>query len=499
MLSQKYRHLFDNTHLHVDLKKRSLKSGAVTVSSQAIIFFIQLGSIMILARILTPEDYGINAMAVAITGFAGIFTHLGLSTATVQREDITHEQVSTLFWINAAIGILLTLIIASLSSVVGWFYKTSEMIWVMLALSATFTITGLSVQHSALLTRQMRFYSIAKIQVVAMLAGILVAIISGLYGFGYWALVFNTLTQVLATTAGLWLSCRWIPGLPSRHPGVLPMIKFGADLVGFNVINYFARNLDNVLIGRFHGSGPLGLYSKAYQLLMMPITKLRDPVTRVAMPALSTLQNEPQNYRNYYIKLVSILAFVSMPLVAFLFACSDQIIKVLLGSQWLGASSIFKALAIAAFIQPTSTTWGLVLLSTGQSRRYLKWGVVNSFVIIVFFIIGLQWGAYGVAVFYTIATYLLLYPTLKYCFKNTPLNPLNYFYAIWKQFIGSVVMGFCCYSLVKAMKEINDILTLIICLIIGTIVYLTFFVLVAWSSNDLKEYYSYGRQIFSKS
>ena len=163
----KYNHIFDTTQLNADLNKSSLKSGAVTITSQGIMLVLQLGSTMILARILSPNDYGINAMAVAVTGFANIFGHLGLSTVTIQRAEINHEQVSALFWINVFLGILLNVVIAALSPVVAWFYKTPELLWVMLALSTIFTISGLSIQHNALLKRQMRFYSIAKIVQIA--------------------------------------------------------------------------------------------------------------------------------------------------------------------------------------------------------------------------------------------------------------------------------------------------------------------------------------------
>lgn len=497
-MAKDYSKLFDTKHLQGDLKKRSLKSGAVTLTSQGMMFVIQLASTMILARILTPDDYGMMAMVVSITGLAAILNNLGLSMATVQRAEITHEQVSTLFWINVGVGTLVTLIVASLSPVVAWFYQTPELVWMMLVLSCNFFINGLGVQHSALLSRQMRFLSLAKIQVFSALLGIGTAIVAAKYGFGYWALVLNSVVLSLAGVIGTWLTVRWIPGRPRRDSEVLSMVKFGTDIVGFNIINYFARNLDNILIGRFHGSGGLGLYSKAYQLLMMPISNLRDPMTRVAMPALSRLQNDPGQYRNYYMKFISILAFVSMPLVAFLFVCSDQIIGLLLGSQWLGASAIFRILAIAAFIQPVSTTWGLILLSTGKSRRYFRWGVVNSIIISISFGCGLAWGAKGVASAYTIATYLLLYPTLAYAMAESPVKIYDFFISIAKPVLGSLGMGVGCWYLLNMMNQFSQIIVVAACLVFCGFAYLFFIVLFSFGFNDLKEYFSYSRVIFSK-
>lgn len=454
-------------------------------------FAIQMVSTMVLARILSPADYGMNAMAVTIIGFANIFSNLGLSTATVQRAEITHEQVSALFWINTSIGALLTALTAALSPAVASFYNTPELLWVMVSLSGIFTIGGLSIQHSALLTRQMRFHSIAIIRILSLIAGILIAFVTGYFGFGYWALVFNALTSMTVSSVGFWVSTRWVPGRPRRNTGVDSMIKFGADLVGFDVVNYFARNLDNILIGKYCGAGALGLYSKAYQLLMMPITNLRGPITNVAMPALSRLQKEPERFREYYLKCVSLLAFISMPLVAYMFVCSEPLISLLLGPQWLGTNGIFKILAAAAFIQPVSGTTGMVLISTGQSRRYLKIGIFSSFFFCISFTIGLHWGAVGVAAGYAITNYIFFFPMLFYSFKYTPINTNSFLKSISKPMLASIGMGYS-YSIFAAYtNEINNFYIISFGFIICSTTYLLFFLVIPGGIKILREYYSY--------
>lgn len=494
----KYQYIFDTSDLKDDIKRRSLRSGAITLTSQALQFVIQLGSTMILARILAPADYGINAMAVAITGFANMFSNLGLSTATIQRAEITHEQVSLLFWINAGIGLILTFIVASLSPVVAWFYKTPEMLSVMLALSSMFVINGLAAQHYALLTRQMRFLAIAIIQISALICGIIVAIIAAKNGFGYWSLIFNSLTNVSVYVLGNWIACRWVPCLPRRNVGVGSMVKFGSHIAGFDIINYFARNLDNILIGRYYGSGALGLYSKAYQLLMMPITNLRDPMTRVAMPALSRLQSDPVQYREYYLKCISLLAFVSMPLVVFMFVCSDQLIDLLLGTQWLGASKLFKILAIAAFLQPVTSTTGMVLLSTGRSRLYFVLGTVSAALTCISFLIGLQWGATGVAISYAIVNYLLLFPGLYYVFNGTSITVNDFIRTISKPLFASLAMGGGCFLILVFSVGMNTIVALSVCFIASAALYLLLFAAFSSGIGELKNYISYVKLIFEK-
>lgn len=498
MAQKDYSKLFDNKHLKTDLKKRSLRSGAVTLTSQGLLFIIHLGSTMILARILTPQDYGMMAMVVSVTGLAAILSNLGLSTATVQRAEITHEQVSTLFWINAGVGAGVTLVSALLSPVVSWFYKTPELVWMMLVLSGNFFINGLAVQHSALLNRQMRFYSLAKIQVMSALIGTGVAVLAAQHGFGYWALVINSVITSVAGVVGTWFALGWIPGLPRRDATVLSMVKFGSDIVGFNVINYFSRNLDNILIGRYYGSLSLGLYSKAYQLLMMPITNLRDPLNRVAMPSLSRLQNEPEQYRSYYMKFIGILSFLSTPVVVFMYVCAERIISLVLGPQWTGAIELFRILAFAGLIQVVGSTRGVVLLSTGKSRKYLWWGAGNAAFTILSFLIGLPWGPKGVATSYSIANYLLLYPSLFYVFKGTPMRVNDFFIAIYKPLAAGLLMGVSCFLLLFNLNSLSDVAALSGCFVVSLGVYLLALIVISGGAKDIREYYSYARLVFAK-
>lgn len=487
---------FDTKHLNTDLKKRSLRGGAVTLTSRGLSLLINIGSTMVLARLLTPQDFGMISMVAAITGFAGIFSDLGLSTATIQRPDTNQKQVSNLFWINVGLGAVITIIVAAISPVVAWFYKTPQLLWVTATLSLNFLITGLAIQHTALLFRQMQFFAIAKIQIVSTLLGISVAVIMAMHGFRYWALVANSLTASASSVVCIWLVSKWRPNLPQRKSGVRSMLRFGSDIASFNVINYFARNLDNILIGRYYGSGALGIYSKAYQLLMMPINNLRSPMDKVAIPILSSLQYEPVQYRSYYIKYISVLAFISMPLVVFMFICSDNIIRLALGQQWIGASELFKILAVCALIQPVVTTQGTVTLSTGHSRRYFWNGTGYACVIVISFIIGLPWGAKGVATAYTIANYLLIYPTLHYSFKGTPVSVMDFSSAIYRPLFAALGMGIFCFYLNHSLSKVGDVFVLIFCLFASIVVYLTILIAISGGANDLREYYAYGRLAF---
>jgi len=397
---------FDTEYLKVDLKGRSVRGGAVTMAAQGLKFFLQMGSTVVLARLLTPQDFGLIAMVTAVTGFVVMFKDMGLSMATVQKAEVNHGQISTLFWINVVLSLGVMLVIAALAPAIAWFYNEPRLTWITLALAGAFIFGGLTVQHQALLRRQMRFSALAGVEIISMSVGIVAAIIAAWYGAGYWALVIMQLAGAIAGAIAVWVACGWRPGLPVRRSGVRKMLAFGGNLTGSNVVNYFARNADKLLIGKFWGTGPLGLYAKAYGLLMLPIRQINAPIAAVAIPALSRLQNEPERYQNYYLKAISIIALITMPGVMFMIVMSKELIAVVLGSQWEGAIPIFKVFAIGAIMQPISNTTGWLFVSQGRSRDMFRWSLIGSTITVVAIIVGLPWGSLGVATSYTIFGYL---------------------------------------------------------------------------------------------
>jgi O-antigen/teichoic acid export membrane protein len=435
---------FDTEHLKNDLKARSVRGGAATMLGQGTLFVIQTASTIVMARLLTPADFGLIAMVTAITGFANLFKDLGLSLATVQRAEITYEQISTLFWVNVAVSVMIALAMAALAPFIARFYGEPRVTLITITLSLVFLFGGLTVQHQALLQRQMRFTTLAAIQVVAVSAGVSVAIVSAILGAGYWALVMMQAASALSIALGVWLVCGWRPGQPVRNAGVKSMLVFGGNITGFNVVNYFARNSDNILIGRVWGAGPLGFYSKAYSLLVLPLNQINFPIASVAVPALSRLYGDPAKYNAYYLKTISLITLVSTPLVSFFITCSDKLILLILGSQWAAASDIFRVLGFSALIQPLYNTQGWLHISAGRSDRYLRWGLIGSFVIVLGFVAGLQYGPLGVAVAYTVATWAITFPCMWYAGRSAGIRASDIFGAVGKNIaagLGSIAIS----------------------------------------------------------
>jgi len=436
---------FRTDHIEADLKSRSVRSGVVTMTTQIAKFILNLGSTAVLARMLSPADYGLVAMVTTITSFVGNFKDLGLSQATVQRSEINHSQVSTLFWINVGFGSAIMVVVMILSPLIAMFYGDGRLTALAVLLSTGFFVGGLSVQHQSLLKRQMRFGDIAKIDLVSSIIGIGSGIVAALIlpnEYEYWALAIMQVTVGIVTAVGSWLACGWRPGWFVRGAGVRSMLAFGGYLAGFNAINYFTRNADYILIGKFWGAIPLGLYTKAYNLLLLPITQINTPIGAVALPALCRLQDNPERYRSFYRMGLRLAVSLGMPVVAFLLVTADEVILLLLGEKWLSAVPIFQQLAIPSFLGTFNMATGWVYTSLGRTDRQFQVNVIISAITVASFAIGVRWGALGVATAFSCSVLITRIPSIIHCYRGTPLQLQDLWDAIGRPAMAAIAAGF---------------------------------------------------------
>jgi PST family polysaccharide transporter len=399
-------------HLQADLGGRTARGGAVTITSHLLRFVVTIAATSVMARLLSPTDYGLIGMVAFFINFVAMFKDLGLSIATIQKSEVSNDQVSTLFWVSVAFSVAIALITIALAPLIAWFYGDPRLTAITAVTSIGFLIGGLTVQHEALLRRQMRFFALVATFFVATVVGYVVGIFLAWHGYSYWALVGSQLALLSANTIGVWLVCRWRPGLPKRNAGVRSMILFGRNFTGFSVINYFSRNLDNVLLGRFWGANELGLYNRAYQLMTLPIDQINEPITSVAIPALSRLNDTTERYRQAYLRMLEKIAMLTMPAVAFMMATSDWLVQIILGPQWSQTSRIFLLLGITGLFQPIANTTGWLFLTQGRSHHMLQWGFISGPITTASIVVGLPWGAVGVATSYALTRVLLTDPLL---------------------------------------------------------------------------------------
>lgn len=392
---------------------------------------LQVGAMATLARLLVPQDFGLVAMVTVVIGFAALFKDLGLSMATVQKAQVTHEQVSNLFWINLGFSALMVALTAAVSPLVAWFYGEPRLTGITAALSGLILFGGLAAQHQALLTRQMKFGRIAAADVGGLVVGTAAGIVAAWLGAGYWALVVMQVATSFATAAGFWGLCRWRPGRWSRAAGIRSLLGFGGYLAGFNAMCYLGMCSDKVLLGWYWGARQVGYYSVAFRLLSLPLQRLTWPITAVAVPALSRLQGEPERHRKYYRTAVMTVAYLCMPGIAAMTALSDPLIELLFGRDWLPAAPIFRMLAVAALLRPVIDSGGWMFLSLGRTKRLFLFGLFSVPTLVASYAIGLRWGAKGVALGHTIAYVGIIgLPSLVCAFHRSPVRVRDFLGAI---------------------------------------------------------------------
>jgi O-antigen/teichoic acid export membrane protein len=406
----------------MQLKQTIIRGGLAKVFAQGTNFAFRIGSLMALARLLDPKDFGLVGMVTAFTGVFSLFRDFGLSSATVQRLEVTDHQVSNLFWINVAVGSALAFLLMALSPVVASFYHEPRLIWVTVVLATGFIINAAGVQHSALLQRQMRFTALAAIDVISIVVSAALAIGAAYAGLRYWALVIMTLSMTLVTTIGLWLTTSWIPAAPRRNAGIRSMMRFGGTLTANGLVVYIAYNVEKVLLGRFWGADVLGIYGRAYQLITIPTDNLNSAVGEVAFAALSRVQTDLKRVRSYFLKGYSLVLALTVPITVACALFGNDLIAVLLGPKWKEAVPIFRLLAPTILMFAMMNPFSWLLFSLGKVGRSLKIALVIAPLVITAIVIGLPHGPKGVAIAYSSAMCAWLIPHIIWCINGTGIS-----------------------------------------------------------------------------
>jgi O-antigen/teichoic acid export membrane protein len=423
-----------------DLKRKTARGALVSTFGQASNFILRTGSMVVLARILSPEDFGLVGMVTASTGFLGLFRDCGLSMATVQRASISREQTSTLFWINVAVGVLLAGLCAIAAPLMTAFYHEPRLLWVTVATGTGFVFNGLGAQHRAVLQRAMRFTTLTVIDLISLVAGIAVGVGMGFAGLGYWALVGMA---VCPPAVGAILLCTvggWIPGRPRRGAGVLSMLQYGGKLTLNSVIVYFAYNTDKILLGRFFGAQVLGIYGRAYTLINLPTENLNGTIGQVAFTALSRLQNDPERLRSYFLKGYGLFLSLVLPITMGCALFAEDIVRVFLGPKWSAAVPVFRLLSPTIFTFALINPMAWLMYATGHATRSLKIAFLIAPVVIIGYVAGLSHGPIGVATGFSIATVFLAVPVIYWATHGTPISAADTLRVVMRPFL-SILIG----------------------------------------------------------
>jgi O-antigen/teichoic acid export membrane protein len=414
-----------------DLRVQTARAGRRAAVGQGASLLIGLGSVSVLARLLAPDDFGLVAMVAVLIGVLGFFSEGGLSTATIQRKLLTQGQVSNLFWANVVAGVLVACLAAALSPLVAWVFGRPEVGRICLALSINFAITGLGVQHGALLRRRLEMNRLNIATIASAGVGALIAAAAAYGGLGYWSLVAQAVGSNAIRVILLWALCPWRPSRPSRGTGARPMLRFGSALTGANLLGYLYRKSDDLLIGWYWGAQSLGLYSRAYSLLMQPLQQAAWPIASVLLPALSRLQDDPERFRRGYRDAILAVSSVTLPVTGCMLACSRPLVLTLLGPEWEEVIGIYRALGPAAVLSSTtSIATGLAYSALGRGMQAFRWTLLSVPITVGGFAIALPYGPTWVALTLSTCQAVLCLPQLLNAFRDTPLRLRDYASAI---------------------------------------------------------------------
>ncbi len=423
---------------HSRLSALAISSAGITVVAQGMGMAVQMIATVVLARLLAPTDFGIVAMVTLFSVLLVSFGQIGLQEAVVQRDKIDHFLLSNLFWLNIATGIFLTIGFAFAGSLLAGFYDDPRVTKLAVGLSLTIFLTSLSVLHLGLLKRAMRFSLVAVIEILARTCSVVVSILFGLTGWGYWALVAGAIAQPFATFVGAWALCRWIPTFPRRVAGTGSLVQFAIHVNMSWNIDYVARNLDNFLVGWQFGSNLLGFYKKAYDLFTLPANLLLS-VTPVAVSTLSQLQREPVAYRRYFLSGLSVLAFLGMGVGADLTLIGKDLVRFILGPGWEESGEMFMFFGPGIGIMLIYRLFIAIHLSIGTTGRFLHWRIIEFTVTVVLFLYALPWGPKGLALAWTVSYWILVIPAYWYAGRPIELSIAPVITAVWKYGLASLV------------------------------------------------------------
>jgi len=423
------------------LRRAAVRSAGATILSGAAGISIQICSAAVLARLLTPRDFGLVTMVTTFTLLVMNAPANGFIDTLIQRKEVTHALASTLFWINVAIMALLTAAFAAAGPVLVRFYHEVPVAPIASGFAGAILITGLPTIHSALLRRAMRFSALAKNDLIARAAGVLTSMAFGLAGWGYWALVMGAWALALSTAIGVWILCPWLPGLPRRKTGARSALVFASHISARYGFNYVARNSDNLLVGWRFGAHALGFYKKAYDLFTLSLIQLISNNANVAVSALTRVRDDRPQYVRFVLGAIGVTAFIGMGLAGDLTLIGKDVIRVLLGPGWEIAGTIFTFFAPAIGIMMVNGIHGCLHVSLGRADRFLGWGIIEWVVTIALFLAGLHWGPEGVAVAWGVSFWALTLPALAYAGKPIGLKMGPMFGAIWRYIVAALAAG----------------------------------------------------------
>jgi PST family polysaccharide transporter len=447
----------------------------------------------ILARLLTPNAFGVMGMIQTIISLINMMNQFGLATAIIQGENLNQKRLSSLFWFNMLIGVTMTAIVYFSSNLIALFFSQPDLVELLKLISVVFTIVSFSFIQQSLLRKEMKFKELFNINIFSTILYGLITVVLALNDFGVHSLVYGFIAKNIVVTLLIILYYKWLPSMFFNFNMIRDLLDFGIYVFGTSIINYFNRNLDYLLIGRLLGSEALGYYTLAYKLMLIPVRKIGGVISNTFLPAFSEIKNNKLSIKKYYLKVLGLIALVTFPMMGGLFIVAPEMILTVYGQNWIPVIYLIQILSITGAVQSIGTTVGIVLLSQGRSDISFKFNLFLIINLAIAMIIGMKWGVSGIAYGVTVVSFYTFWISMHITGKliNMSLKELIHF--IKKPFLYTVFMMVIVYLnktyfVIPNIEQISIQLTLNI--ITGMISYTVICLII-----DRKEYFELIKEL----
>jgi O-antigen/teichoic acid export membrane protein len=424
-----------------------------TGASRMVQLVLQFVFAAVLARLLLPSAFGLMAALAVFTGFGIIFTDLGISPAIVQRQVVEERHLSSAFWLNLAMGTFLTLLLMALAPALAAFYDEPRLLVLTLAVAPSLLLSSFSAVQNAILDREMNFRRLSIVETLALVGGNCAAIAMALAGFGVWSLVGLALIGSALRAVLLWFSLTWRPRMRPQRSALSELWEYGGGFTGYRILTYWSANADNLLIGRFIGVRPLAFYNRAYNLMTLPNATAGAITMRVMIPALSRLQDNKDRVRRIYLDSIGLITLVMFPLVIGMLVLSDPFIRSVYGPRWAPSAPLLQILSAVALLQVVTGTASWIFMTQGRTGLLFRWSVFSSIGAILSFVIGLPWGAKGVAVGFLVYNILVTYPLMAYAGRLIELPAVAIGRAVAGVGLAALAMGIGVWAVERALPS----------------------------------------------
>lgn len=394
-----------------NIRQRTLSGLGWNGATQIFDAVLRFGISVVLARLLSPRDFGLMGIVFVFTEFASSLSQMGLGASLVQQRAVSDRHLNTVFWANVAAGTLLTILFGLTAPVIARFYQEPVLRLLTATVALNLILSSLNVVQNALLLRSLNFRTKFWIGSVSVLISGIVGIAMAFSGAGVWSLVGQSITSTGIQVVVMWSSSSWRPRFFFDLSIFRELMHFGGNLMGSNIAHYWGRNVDKLIIGRLLGSSALGFYTLADKLMHLPVSNVTNITSAVMFPALSAMQDDVESVKRTYLRATRMIALLTFPMMIGLIILAEPTILAVYGEKWLKAVGIVQVLCFSGMAQSIYFTGGWIFLSHGRTDMAFRWSIYTTLVRVAGVLVGAQWGLMGVVWAYVLGTYLFIcYP-----------------------------------------------------------------------------------------